>query len=480
MFSGRPNRRRFVNTIGARLTLWGGAVMFAVCATLCAILYAGFFFSLRGEIDSFLKGEVYEFLATVDEYKGDNRALEVDVQRELSARGLGDLAFRMFDAQGRLMVSSEPDDAIAAEWWPNPTQAGRYVEPTFETVSPAGADPPYRLCTLRTVLPSGVVRLVQASYSLERMVSSLAHFRRTCSVTLVASLLLALVAGRFLAIRSLQPIKAITGHARQIGADRLDERIPSSGSNDELDQLVATLNAMLARIERYVGQLKQFVADASHELRTPLAALRGATEVALSRPRSADHLRGILEDNVAQYERLQRIAEDLLLLAQLDAGEDVLRRGTVHLDKTVSNVVDLYRSLAEDNGIELDVEMGGPIAITGDSGRIQQVLGNLIDNAVKHTPPRGRIRVSVLGDETQARIIVADTGVGIAGESLPRVFDRFFRVDRARSPNSGGGAGLGLSICRSIVEAHGGSIGIESTPDLGTTATVTFSLQVED
>jgi len=476
MSSARPNRRRFAKTIGARLTLWGGAVMFTVCATLCAILYTGFFFSLRDEIDTFLDGEVHEFLSTVNEHRGDVRILEADVQRELSARRLGDLAFRMFDAQDRLVISSEPDDTVAAAWRLDPAQPERYAEPTFETFSPAGADYPYRLCSLRTHLASGDVVLLQASYSLERMVSSLANFRRMCAVALIASILLALIAGRFLALRSLRPIKTITRQAQQIGANQLDERIPSSGSNDELDQLAATLNAMLARIERYVTQLKQFAADASHELRTPLAALRGATEVALSRPRSADHFRGILEDNVAHYERLQRIAEDLLLLAQLDAGENVLQSGSVDLQETVSNVVDLYRSLAEDHGIELDVEMEQAIEICGDAGRIKQVMGNLIDNAIKSTPRAGRVCVSVKEAQRDVRIVVADTGVGVASEHLPRLFDRFFRVDRSRASNRGGGAGLGLSICRSIVEAHGGAIDIQSEPGVGTTVTVTLPL----
>jgi heavy metal sensor kinase len=295
-------------------------------------------------------------------------------------------------------------------------------------------------------------------------------------IVLAAAAAIALFVGRFLAYRSLRPIQALTAAANLIGAANLGERVPLAGTDDELDRLAGTLNEMLTRIDQYVKQLRQFTADASHELRTPLAALRGSAELALSRTRSAEELRLVIEDSLERYDRLQRIAEDLLLLARLDAGENILRFERVQLDKAVEDIVDLYRPVAEDRGLELRQENAEAIWINGDGGRVRQLIGNLIDNAVKYTSSPGRVTVSLSRVNGVARLVVADTGRGIAPEDLPRVFDRFYRVDRSRSTNRADGTGLGLSICRSIAEAHHGSIELQSTPARGTQATVTLPI----
>jgi len=472
-FANPTSRHRF-STIGARLTLWGAVVTFGTCALLCAALYAGVSMTLRQEIDSFLGGEVHEFLSSANHHQGDDSSLEQSFRRELGARALGDLAFRMFGAEGQLLVSSEKDDVVAKAWKPAPL--GQYLFPFFETVWIPEAGHSYRLCSLRATLEDGRVVVGQASYSLVRMTESLAYFRRICATALVASVLIAFGIGRFLATRSLRPIRMITAKARRIGADQLDRRLPVRGSGDELDQLILTLNELLARIERYVSQLRQFTADASHELRTPLAALRGATEVALLREHSAEGLRRVLEDNIGHFERLQRIAEDLLLLSRLDAGERILKREDVDLRDAVLSTVDLYRPVAEEHAIQLSAGNPPSIRVVGDTGRIRQVLSNLLDNAIKYTPENGQVSVELAQENGHARVCVRDTGIGIGHEDLLHVFDRFFRADRARSARNGIGSGLGLTICRSIMSAHGGDIHVQSNLGRGTTVTVILPL----
>jgi heavy metal sensor kinase len=318
--------------------------------------------------------------------------------------------------------------------------------------------------------------LAQAGYSLHRTETSLAAFRQICLVALVSVVLIAVVGGRILARRSLRPVAQMTTTAQRIGATSLTDRLPRSGTGDELDVLAQTLNGMLDRIEQQVRRLQQFTADAAHELRSPLAALRGSAEVALMRNRSAEELAQVVAESIEHYDRLARIADDLLLLARADAGDPIVRKERLRLDQAVEDVVDLYAPVAAERQLELAYTERAEIWLEADGTRVRQLVGNLIDNAIKFAEPRGRITVSVGQNGSEARITVTDTGIGIPPEQLDRIFDRFYRVDRARSPGGQRGAGLGLAICRSIAEAHGGGITLASLPGRGTTATVILPL----
>jgi signal transduction histidine kinase len=233
---------------------------------------------------------------------------------------------------------------------------------------------------------------------------------------------------------------------------------------------------MLDRIEGHVLRMQQFTADASHELRSPLAALRGGAEVALSRPRSAEELRTVVEESMEHYTRLGRIAEDLLLLARADVGQLPLARDWIRLDQAVADVVDLYAPLAQDREIDLRTVDGPEVRMHADGSRIRQLAGNLVDNAVKYGGGGCHITAAVGQTGTHATIVVADDGAGIAPADQPFLFDRFYRAERSRSSRAAGGAGLGLPICRVIAELHGGDIRIESSPNKGTTVIVTLPL----
>ncbi len=469
------SRRR---SIGLRLTLWSAGVTFVAAAVLCLVLYAGLHYSLQHEVDAFLEGEVREFLGTVNRHPGNDPGLERSIRTELGTRLHHDLAFRLYDAAGRLMVSSEPDDAVAQAWrppadWENDPTAFR-----FETIRVPNEAAPFRLCSLRVKTADGRSCIAQAGYRLDRMIASLAMFRRVCLAGLGLALVLSLAGGRIMARRSLRPVQTLTETARRIDGQRLSQRVPLAGTGDELDLLAETINRMLDRIQDHVRQVRQFTADASHELRTPLAALRGAAEVALSHERSVAELRTVLVESVEEYDRLARIAEDLLLLARADAGQDILRRERVRLDQAVADVVDLYRPLAEEAGVELTFEQGPHIWIAGDRGRLRQLAGNLIDNAIKYSPPGRPVEVRLRTANGTAWLDITDHGPGIAPEQLRHVFDRFYRADDARCRDRGG-AGLGLAICRTIARAHGGDISLQNAPDHGAVVTVSLPLGTE-
>lgn len=460
--------KRFVLGIGMRLTLWGAVLTTLLCTIVCGALYAGLFFSLRSQIDTFLTGEIDEFMLTVNEYPHDDAGLQAALRRELGVRAAGDLEFRLIDRHGAVIVSSDANDPLRSARFMRPERQHAEAGVHCETVYPENASSGYRVCSLAVTTLDGRQCVAQSSYLLHQMHDSLAAFRRIGAVVMLTAAVTALGVGGFLAHRSLQPIRRIMQMARRMGSGDLQRRIPLSGSGDEMDQLAATLNGMLDRIESQVLEIQQFTADASHELRTPLAALRGSAEVALSQRRCAEELRRTIEDSLEQYARLQRVAEDLLLLARYDAGGIDLPREIVQLDRIMANVVDLYLPTAEEKGVSVALDDAPPLSVPGDGGRLRQVVGNLVDNAIKYTPPAGRVRVSLRRVNGIAQLEVEDTGVGISTKDLPRVFDRFFRADVSRSRESAPGIGLGLPICRSIVEAHGGQVFIQSELGKGT------------
>jgi two-component system OmpR family sensor kinase len=271
--------------------------------------------------------------------------------------------------------------------------------------------------------------------------------------------------GAWLAERTLSPVGEIARTARQIvRAEDLAQRVPTAPADDELGQLTATINEMLERLERLFIAQRRFVADVSHELRTPLTAMRGNLEIlrrgAARDPAALDESLGAMEHEV---NRLVRLAGDLLLLAQAESGLS-LRHEPVVLDELVLEVVRELRPLAA--GIALMPEIAEQIEVLGDRDRLKQALLNVVVNALQHTPPGGSVRVALDRAGGQVRLCISDTGAGIEPEDLQRIFDRFYRVDKARSRGTGG-AGLGLAIVKWIVEAHGGSVEVVSAPGQG-------------
>ncbi|MBN1489684.1 MAG: heavy metal sensor histidine kinase [Phycisphaerae bacterium] len=470
-------RRSSFNTIRARLTLWGAGITFVTCLLLCVTMYSGLSWSLLHEVDGILKGEVHELSAIVfARHDHDYAAAEEDIRLELSHRERGDVSFRLLNDQGQVVINCDPKNWFAALTSP-PPHAGRTSSwSAFETVKTANRRAPVRVYAERVEGPDGRVHVAQAGYLFDQAERSLAMFRLICLLGLTVTMLFAVAGGRIIAKRSLRPIQLMTAKAQDVGASSLEGRIPRTGNGDELDKLAETLNAMLERIHRYVGRLQQFTADASHELRSPLAALRGSAEVALSNARSEAELRTVIEDSVEQYARLGRIAEDLLLLARADAGELALDRKTLPVEKVVADVIELYRPLAEDRHITLTQAGDADVWVEADGPRLRQLLANLIDNAVKHGGADVTVGISATREDLMACLTVTDNGPGITPHDLARVFDRFFRADRSRSVQGAGGAGLGLSICRTIAEAHGGSIAITSEHGHGTRVTVHIPL----
>jgi heavy metal sensor kinase len=281
-------------------------------------------------------------------------------------------------------------------------------------------------------------------------------------------LLLAAAGGHWLARRALAPVDEITRTARSLSADSLSSRLTVPRTSDEIERLSTTLNEMLERLEASFRRVSRFTADASHELRTPLAVMRTTAEVALRAPDEQREARAALEQILAEVERTSHLTENLLLLAKADSGAGALPRQPVDLTAAVGEACTQAGVLAQVKGLTLATELPSAerLWVAGDPHALRRLFLILLDNAVKYTPAGGRIDVTVRENGQSVVGEVRDSGIGIAPDDLPHVFDRFYRADRARSREHGG-AGLGLAIARWIAESHGGAITVASEIERG-------------
>lgn len=283
------------------------------------------------------------------------------------------------------------------------------------------------------------------------------------------------VGGVFLARKSFAKINDVIEIAKNITADRLHDRIPAHDAQDEIGSIITTFNHMIARLDSSFERLRQFSADASHELRTPLSVIRVQLETALRGNASPSELREVSANCLDEAMRMSTIIDNLLLLARADAGQDVIKREPVDLQDLMREMYAESVIIASSKLISVTLRQVEAATIVGDEQRLRQMILNLIDNAVKYNRSKGEIHLSLVVEAQLANIRVQDTGIGILESEIPRIFDRFYRVDRARSREMGG-SGLGLSISRWIVEAHGGEIRVSSRPNQGSEFLVSLPL----
>jgi heavy metal sensor kinase len=292
-----------------------------------------------------------------------------------------------------------------------------------------------------------------------------------------AVLALGLAGGFWLASRAIHPIEEISGTATKISAGDLSQRINVADTESELGRLASVLNSTFARLEAAFAQQARFTADASHELRTPVSVILTQAQTALSRPRTDAEYRGALEACQRAAQRMRKLTASLLELARLDAGQDTVKAEPLDLAKVTAECIEMLRPLATEREITIHSELA-TAQCRGDAERLAQVVTNLVTNAIYFNRERGEVRVSTRAENGAAILTVSDTGPGIPAEELPHIFERFYRVDKSRT-SAQGRTGLGLAICKAIVDSHAGSIDVKSQPGNGSTFTVTLTLNLE-
>jgi two-component system heavy metal sensor histidine kinase CusS len=304
------------------------------------------------------------------------------------------------------------------------------------------------------------------------------QFMKEFGALLAAVLALGILASAVIAFtvtkRGLRPLAKMTRSLRRVGPKRLHERVPLTGWPREVQPLAVAFDEMLDRLEDSFTRLSQFSADLAHELRTPIANIRGEGEVALTRARTPDEYRQVIESSVAECERLSAIVDNLLFLARAEAAEGHVQRAVFAGKEAVEKITAFHEPIAEERRVAITVF--GDAEIHADPMLFGRAVSNLVENALRFTPADGTISISIAASAEESKISVKDNGCGIAAEQLPRVFDRFYRADSSRSAQ---GSGLGLALVKSIMDLHGGSAVVGSEVGRGTVVTLTFPNRAE-
>lgn len=462
-------------SVRARLTAWYVSILAAILILVIALIYVLLARALYVRVDDSLVAFVQIAATSLSNDLTEGQDPD-DAARSTST----ELASRqhmlaIYDGRGRLLAEAGREDDIVIPL--PPPDSIPVDEPRFVTiVETDDLDDRHQLAMRRVPLEAfGVDFIVVAGSSLEPTDEELESLRGILAYVVPLSLVVAGIGGWFLAGRSLRPVVAMADRARRIGIENLSERLPIVNPRDELGRLASTFNELLARLEGALEQRRQFMADASHELRTPVTIARTAASVALQQT-SRDEAEyrealGIIEQEAA---RLSRIVDDLFTLARADAGNYPVRRDPMYLDEVVDDVVRKARVVASTRGVTVEADAEHPAPFTGDEDLVRRLLINIIDNAVRHSPEGGVVRVALDRGAGRYAIAVVDQGPGIAEDVQPRIFERFYRVDAARTRGGGGdgGAGLGLALARWIARAHGGDVTLAASSRMGSTFVV--------
>ena len=456
-------------SIRFRLTLWYSLIL----ALSLSLFGGGAYFAMRHSIYATVDAELRQRVGGIRGIISENAprgGTELDDEfRELAA-GQGERArLRVADVTGHVLFASPGMESPTGREMNGKAQrgfddkiAGEHFRGLRDTIEAAGNR--YD---------------VTVAASTRELGEALERFRHVLYFAVPFFLLLAALGGYWMSRRALAPVDEITQSARTIGAQNLAIRLVVPQTGDELERLATTLNEMLGRLDAAFQRITQFTADASHELRTPVSVMRTSAELALRKPRTEAEYRDAMSQILAETEKVSRLIEQLLLLARTDSSSTTIPIARTNLNDILEKVWRQARVLAESKNLKSELHVPqAPIWVRGDPASLERLFLILLDNAVKYTSDGGRIELRLSSDDGFAVTEIRDTGIGIAPEDLPYIFDRFYRDDRARSRETGG-TGLGLAIGRWIAGAHGGEIRVQSEAAKGSSFQVRLPLSRE-
>jgi len=441
---------------------------------ICTFLYSGLRYRLLKEIDQFLLDETKEMEKVLSQEPQETNFL-MRFEDEVMARKYYPFFFQILDPKGEPLYISEGFREIGYELQDRVLINARNRKETLEEINSDGGRIAFRIISTPVYRDGRLIEIIQLGTQLHYVKRNLSHFRDNILIALPIILVFGTLGGWVLARRSLSPIGYIAVKAQSITSQNLSERLTVRGTGDEMDNLIRTINAMIARLESSFKRMAEFTADASHELKTPLCAMRGEAEVLLLKERKAEEYQEGLAHFIEQFDHLNQMINDLILLSKLDTTEVALKMAPLRLDLLIKDLCNFFQVLAEQKNIALEIGTLEEVTVIGDKIRLQQLFTNLIDNAIKYTT-QGAIRVTAKKNEDAVAVKIVDTGMGIPEEEREKIFKRFYRMDKSRSRETGG-VGLGLSIAEWVVHAHHGRIEVDSEINRGSTFTVYLPLQ---
>jgi len=460
-------------SITKRLTFLNTLSAFGILVIASVFLYWVLTNNLKKEDNQFLINKIYVLRVILRERPDNPEALEEEVKWEGAALQFTKYYARVMDETSHILIETPGmGNIISASLFPAPDGILEDPKKGIEWKSRDGRTYLLMAAWAKVGHLNGKKQLLHVALDVSPENTLIAEYRRKLAFVLFLGILCSAGAGIFVARRGMQPLKEITRTVQRITSTCLHERIGTMQWPKELVSLASAFDNMLQRLEDSFIRLSQFSADLAHELRTPINNLMGEAEVALSKARTPEEYREVLESSLEEYSRLSRMIESLLFLARAESAEAKIEKVLFDTRKEIEAVLEFHNVAADEQGVKITCE--GQELLYADPILFRRAVSNLLSNALQYTPCGGKITISLRqSDEQSVEVMVNDTGSGIEPEHLLRIFDRFYRADRSRSQYPQG-TGLGLAIVKSIMDMHGGTAAIQSEPNKGTTVTLRF------
>ena len=447
-----------------KLTIWYGGILALILIIFSSGVYIYFKNSLEKSIDVKIKSIAEVLASSMTEEHGANvfGNFERYLENVLGKKPKGKF-IQIIDSSGKIgaKMNDIETDAIPTRF--DSTERALKGEIVYETKE--DANPRLRMITMPILDNKKITSIVQVGSSLADFDETMRKLLIIMIISIPTSISVTIIVGYFMARKSLKPVDQIRKAAVKISSSNLDERIDIKGRKDELGRLAETFNAMIARLKDSFQRINQFSIDVSHELKTPLTILKGETEVVLRKERGNEEYKNLLQSNLEEIDRMARIIDDLLLLSKADTKDMKLNIENISLRDLVAEVCMNMKIFADSKEIVLVVDELADVRIVGDELKLRRMLWNIMENGIKYTSKGGVVNVSSYTNNGYVCINVKDNGMGISGDDIKYIFDRFYRADRSRKRESG--SGLGLSISKWIAEAHKGVIEVASQPSKG-------------
>jgi len=462
MFWKRGNN--IFGTVAFRFALWYAVLLAVLSLAAFAFIYIRLTSSLSRRLDETLISDAKEFEALYDNQGLE--ALKAEFRREAASGGVTRLFFQMFSPDLEVVAASD-----MSEWkgvgYPSATlESLSSDKELLQTITIPGHKHKVRVIYKKTTGGN----IIEVGRTLKDNEVLMEMYRETFGMGLSAVLVLGCIMGWFVASRAMSGVKRVTQTAVNIGSGDLSRRVPVGNDGQEIHNLALAFNDMLERIQTLVTELKEVTNSIAHDLRSPITRIRGIAETTLTGEQRLDVYREMASTVVEECDRLVGMINTMLEIAETQSGVVNLSTARIDVVRLVKDAYELFLPAAEDKGITLELDsQTESLLVLGDIARLQRVMANLLDNAISYTNSGGKVTVSVEGTQAHVKISVQDTGVGINGKDLHRIFERFYRTDQSRSAP---GSGLGLSLAQAIVQAHNGEVTVKSSSGEGSMFTV--------